>query len=370
PPTTAPPTTAPPTTAPPTTAPPTTAPPTLVPSEPPSSQFDACGALQRAASDTTVVLPDGVWSIGDCRVQGGGRSGVTVRSGFPSSPTGASGSARTPPVLVGALACSDCDGWTFDGVSVRGNGALADPGYVVNMTRGNGWRWTNCDLSNGVDPSGRRYGVRGVFGTWEAARNWQVDNCRIHSNGSSRPTVPQNNFDHLVYINGFNTAVSANAKLGPGNVFENNRWGAPIKVGFGVSASNMPVGVRGVRVFDNTLRANSSPDGNCGILVAGDSLGTVLEGNRIDCTDLPDATTLNPILLWAWPAGTTVHIERNTIIGSGGSGVPTSCGARTGSTAYDRSILIQQWLINWWITVNSNGCQFQGVTTIGNKSVD
>ncbi|MBM3662948.1 MAG: hypothetical protein FJW94_08695, partial [Actinobacteria bacterium] len=42
-PTTAPPTTAPPTTAPPTTAPPTTAPPTLVPSEPPSSQFDACG---------------------------------------------------------------------------------------------------------------------------------------------------------------------------------------------------------------------------------------------------------------------------------------------------------------------------------------
>ena len=377
-------TTTPPTTTPPTTVVPTTSttvpvpsvelptdPPAEPPAEPPAdvvtesvstAGYDACAALRTAAPGSTVVVPSGSWSIGDCRIDGRGRAAVTVRSESGST-------TDQPSTLVGALRCADCDGWRFDGIAVRGAGTLVDPAYVVSMARGDGWRWTNCDLSNGVDATGRRLGVRGVFNVWEAARNWQVDSCRIHSNGSSRPGVSSNNWDHLVYINGFQSTTSANAQIGPNNVFENNRWGAPVKVGFGVSSTNAPVGVRGVRVTGNTLRSNSSPDGNCGVLVAGDSADTVVSGNRIDCSDQPEESTLSAVAIRDWPAGTTIRVEGNTLVGSRGAGTSTACGSPVNGQAYDRSITVRQWLTGWWFTVTAGSCGWQGISSVGNVTV-
>ena len=358
----APSTTTPPTTVPVVTTPPTTvAPPAAAPAPeaPANSTYDACSAFRNAPSGSTVVVPTGTWSIGDCRIDGRGRSGVTVRAESGTS-------SSRPSTLVGALRCSDCDGWLFDGIAVRGAGTLADPAYVVSMARGNGWRWTNCDLSNGVDADGRRLGVRGVFNVWEWAQNWQVDGCRIHSNGTSRPEVADNNWDHLIYVNGFQSATSANGQIGPANVFENNRWGAPVKVGYGVSPSNAPVGVRGIRVTGNTIRANSSPDGICGVLVAGDSAETVVADNRIDCTDQPEDATVSAVALRDWPAGTPVRIERNTLTGSRGAGTGTGCGAPVNGQAYDRSITVRQWLTGWWFTVGASSCGWQGITSTGN----
>jgi len=371
------------TTTPPTTVVPTTSttvpvpsvelptdPPAEPPAEPPAgsvtdspsiSGYDACAALRTATPGSTVVVPSGSWSIGDCRIDGRGRAAVTVRSESGST-------TDRPSTLVGALRCSDCDGWRFDGIAVQGAGTLVDPAYVVSMARGDGWRWTNCDLSNGVDATGRRLGVRGVFNVWEAARNWQVDSCRVHSNGSSRPGVSSNNWDHLVYINGFQSTTSANAQIGPNNVFENNRWGAPVKVGFGVSSTNAPVGVRGVRVTGNTLRSNSSPDGNCGVLVAGDSPWTVVSGNTIDCTLTPVESTTSAISLRHWPSGSQVRIERNTVIGARNAGLPNACGAVASSGGYDHTVTVRQWLTGWWFTVPADTCSWNGLTISGNTT--
>ena len=79
-----------------------------------------------------------------------------------------------------------------------------------------------------------------------------------------------------------------------------------------VSASVMAL----VRIERNTIRGNTSPDGNCGVLVAGDSPWTVVSGNTIDCTLTPVESTTSAISLRHWPSGTQVRIERNTVIGA------------------------------------------------------
>jgi hypothetical protein len=331
----------------------------------PSSVIDLCGELRRAPAGSTVVIPTGTWSIGNCVVDGALRSGVTVRSERAAAPTGGVAATST---LVGSLRCSDCDGWTFDGLAVRGDGSLVDPSHVVSMARGRGWTWVRCDLSNGVDERGVTHGVRGVLSTWQEARDWQVSGCRIHDNGSSRPGVEDNNYDHLIYVNGFASTTSVNGRVGPGNVFEGNRHGAPVKVGYGVDSSNFPVGVRGVRVERNVIRGNTSPDGNCGVLVAGDSPWTVVSDNTIDCTRTPTATTTSAISLRHWPIGSQVRIERNTVVGAGNAGLATACGAVASSGGYDHTVTVRQWFTGWWFTVTADSCSWSGLTIAGNTT--
>lgn len=330
-----------------------------------TAPFDVCGALQNAATGATVTVPAGTWGIGNCVVDGAGRANVTVRSQYQAQPTSPGGTTSPTSKLIGSLRCNDCDGWLFDGLVVEGNGSLTDPTHVVAMARGTGWRWTNCELTNGVDAAGVRYGVRGVFNTWQEIRNWQVDHCWIHANGNTRPTVTDNNYDHLVYLNGYTSSLASNGRLGPGNVFEDNRSGAPVKVGFGVDASNLPVGVRGVTVEGNTLRNNGSPDGLCGVLVAGNAPETVVRGNAIDCTSTPVETTKTPVALRDWPNGATVRIESNTMTGALNSGTPTACGSLVAGP-YDQTISVKQWLPQAWFTVNAGSCGWQGITSIGN----
>jgi len=270
--------------------------------------------------------------------------------------------------LVGSLRCTDCDGWTFDGLAVRGDGTLLDPTHVVSMARGRGWRWMNCDLSNGQDDRGVTHGVRGVFSTWQEARDWQITGCHLHDNGSSRPEVADNNWDHLVYINGFASTTSANGRIGPNNLFEGNRAGAPVKVGYGVDASNLPIGVRGVRVEGNVIRGNTSPDGNCGVLVAGDSPWTVVENNTIDCSLTPEELTVSPISVRHWPSGSQIRIERNTVVGAKDAGVPNACGSTVSSSRYDRTVTVRQWLTGLWFTVSPGSCSWNGLTIQGNSS--
>ena len=342
---------------------------TTVPTSTPpdSSVVDVCASLQSAAAGGTVTVPAGTWNIGNCVVDGLGRANVTVRSQYQAQPTSPGGTTSPTSRLVGSLRCNDCDGWLFDGLVVEGNGSLVDPTHVVAMARGNGWRWTNCELTNGVDAAGVRYGVRGVFNTWQEIRNWQVDHCWIHANGNTRPTVADNNFDHLVYLNGYTSSLASNGRLGPGNVFEDNRSGAPVKVGFGVDASNLPVGVRGVTVEGNTLRNNGSPDGLCGVLVAGNSPDTVVARNTIDCTSTPAETTKTPVALRDWPSGAAVRIESNSMTGALNSGTPTACGSLVAGP-YDQTISVKQWLPQAWFTISVGSCGWQGITSIGNTT--
>ncbi len=348
-----------------TVAPPTTAAPVTTP--PVSVVFDACAALQNVAAGGTVTVPAGTWTIGNCVVDGSNRANVTVRSQNQAQPTSPTGTTTATSKLVGSLRCNDCNGWLFDGLVVEGNGSLADPTHVVAMARGTGWRWTNCELTNGVNASGVRYGVRGVFNTWQEVRNWQIDHCWIHDNGNTRPTVADNNFDHLVYLNGYTSSLASNGRLGPGNVFEGNNSGAPVKVGFGVDGSNMPVGVRGVTVEGNTLRDNSSPDGLCGVLVAGNSPETVVARNTIDCTSTPVEGTKSPVGLRDWPNGATVRIESNTMSGALNSGAPTACGSLAAGP-YDQTISVKQWLPQAWITIGAGSCGWQGIISTGNST--
>ena len=359
------------TTVPSTTVPATTVPPAAAPSDSPlvdatpSSAIDVCDRLRQAPTGGTVVVPTGTWAIGNCVVDGASRAGVTVRSERAAAPTAGVGATST---LVGSLRCSDCDGWTFDGLAVRGDGSLVDPSHVVSMARGRGWTWVRCDLSNGVDDRGVTHGVRGVLSTWQDARDWRVTECRIHDNGNSRPGVEDNNYDHLIYVNGFASTTSVNGQVGPGNVFERNRHGAPVKVGYGVDSSNLPVGVRGVRVEGNTIRDNTSPDGNCGVLVAGDSPWTVVAGNVIDCTLTPIETTTSAISLRHWPSGSQVRIERNTVIGAKNAGLANACGAVASSGGYDHTVTVRQWLTGWWFTVPADACSWNGLTIAGNTT--
>jgi hypothetical protein len=364
-------TTVPSTTVPSTTVPPTTAPPVEVPVDTrpvdpaPSSAIDVCGQLRQAPAGSTVVVPTGTWSIGNCVIDGALRSDVTVRSERAAAPTVGVAATST---LVGSLRCSDCDGWTFDGLAVRGDGSLVDPSHVVSMARGRGWTWVRCDLSNGVDDRGVTHGVRGVLSTWQEARDWQVTECRIHDNGNSRPGVEDNNHDHLIYVNGFASTTSVNGRVGPGNVFEGNRHGAPVKVGYGVDSSNFPVGVRGVRVERNVIRDNTSPDGNCGVLVAGDSPWTVVSDNTIDCTLTPTEATTSAISLRHWPSGSQVRIERNAVVGAKNAGLASACGSFVTSGGYDHTVTVRQWLTGWWFTVAADSCSWNGLTLAGNTS--
>ena len=316
----------------------------------------ACTAMQTAAADTTVTLPSGTAGIGDCVIDGAGRSGVRV--------VGAGAGATR---LVGSLRCNDCDGWTFDGLAVVGDGTAvgADPVFVVGMKGGVGWRWTNCDISNGVDGSGVRFAVRGVFNTFGAVRDWQLDNCVVHDNGNTRPTVADNNFDHLVYVNGAD--LDSNGRIGPGNRFFGNASGSAIKIGFGLQ-NGLPVGIRGVRFDGNEITRSSSPDGICGVLVAGGSAGTVVSGNRIDCTGGSDDRTRTAIALRDWPAGTAVTIAENRIAGAQYGGNATACGV-VGSGSYDRAITVRVYGSGEWRQMPMTGCAWRGVTSGSNTSV-
>jgi hypothetical protein len=330
-------------------------------------RFDACAALQNVAVGGTVTVPAGSWSIGNCVVDGSARADVTVRSQYQAQPTSPGGTTTPTSKLVGTLRCNDCDGWLFDGLVVEGNGSLADPAHVVSMARGDGWRWTNCELTNGLDPSGVRYGARGVFNTWQEVRNWQIDHCWVHDNGNTRPTVADNNFDHLVYLIGYTYSLASNGRVGPDNVFEGNHSGAPVKVGYGVDGSNMPVGIRGVTVDGNTLRDNSSPEGLCGVLIAGNSPDTTVARNTIDCTSMPVDGTKSPIGLRDWPSGAVVRIEQNAMTGAVNAGMATACGSVVVGP-YDQTISVKQWFPQVRLTISTASCGWQGIAASGNTT--
>lgn len=318
----------------------------------PLADFDACASLRTAAAGSTVVIPSGSWDIGECLVDGSSRPGVTVRG------TGAT--------LSGRLQCTGCDRWVFDRVTVVGAAPAADPAYVVRMRGGTGWAWTGCDISNGTDANGTRYGVRGLFTTTDAVRDWRLQGCHIHDNGNSRPGVESNNYDHLLYLNGYNWTSSSNGLVAD-STFSNNRYGAPVKIGFGLS-NGAPTGIPGVTFTRNRMVNNSSPDGICGVNVAGNSPWTTVSGNTIDCTALPLERTRTAVALRSWVSGNRVTITNNTITGAHNAGRTTACGAAV-SGAYDNAITVQSHLPlqgSWQVRVSS--CSWNGISSSANTS--
>ncbi|MFZ4586129.1 MAG: hypothetical protein ACOYNI_12975 [Acidimicrobiia bacterium] len=335
----------------------------VAPAPKPVAAPAVCDQLRTAATGTTVTVPAGDWIIGDCVVSGTGRAGVRVVAVNAAMSSGGVPSATKWSRLIGSLRCNDCDRWTFDGLAVEGDGSgTADPVFVVSMNGGEGWRWSRCDISNGVAPDGTRYGVRGVFNTYGPVKDWQLDACRVHDNGNTRPEVPDNNFDHLVYVNGAD--VDSNGRIGPNNSFFGNASGAAVKVGYGLDGA-APVGIRGVRVDGNAFRANSSPDGICGVLVAGASADTVVTRNRIDCAGGIDERTASAVALRSWPGGTRVTVTDNRITGTRNAGNVTKCGAFDAG-AYDRSISVRVFGLETWAQVAPSSCAWWGITASGN----
>ena len=329
-----------------------------LPTGPASAPVPVCQQLATAPSNSTVVIPAGDHAVGDCLINGAGRTSVTVQAQY----------TLNGPVsrLVGMFQCTDCNGWAFDGIHVLGDAPdPVDPAFTVRMVRGNSWRWTNCNVSNAQGPDGKPYGVRGLFATTGELRNFRIDHCTFHSNGTSRPTVSTNNYDHLLYLK--DSTYRTGGIVGPGNVFHSNSWGAPVKLGFGLS-QGAPVGINGVTFTGNRLYNNVSPDGICGVLVAGRSPNTTLTGNTIDCTASPTTHTRSALAIRSWVAGDKVTLTDNTVSGAHNAGATTGCGTPVAG-AYDNTVTVSShWpLADSW-QVHPSGCSTNGIVTSRNTT--
>jgi hypothetical protein len=123
-----------------------------------------------------------------------------------------------------------------------------------------------------------------------------------------------------------------------------------------------------VTVTGNWLYNNISPDGLCGILVAGKSPDAVVTGNDVDCTAEPATSTRSPLAVRQWSIGDKVTFSNNTLTGAQNAGIATACGTPV-SGPYDNSVsVISQLPSTTTWQVRAAACSFNGITTSGNTS--
>jgi hypothetical protein len=244
----------------------------------PRPDLDVCAALRSAATGGTVTIQGNHAQPIDLGVQPS--TAPTGRCQFAATASGVTVRTVGSPLLLGELTISFADGWLFDGLAMTPS-AGTDHNPLVVMVGGDGFRWTNCDLSE----SGSAAELN--IGTWTGAipTNFRIDHCYIHDNPGS-PTS-QDNQNHNAYI------FTADGHPANGLIEDNVFVGAPRgwNVKIGGTGLRPGEGSDGITLRNNTLVNNRADGAN--LLISTDSDDVTVDHNVFVSQGSPGQKVVN-----------------------------------------------------------------------------
>jgi hypothetical protein len=242
------------------------------------ADLDVCAALQAAPTDGTVTIQGNRAQPIDLGAQAS--TAPTGRCQFAADADDVTVRAVGSPLLLGELTISFADGWLFDGLAMTPT-AGTDHNPLVVMVGGDGFRWTNCDLSESQSLAELN------IGNWTNAipTNFRIDHCYIHDNPGS--ATSQDNQNQNAYI------FTADGHPANGLIDDNIFVGAPRgwNVKIGGTGLRPGEGSDGITLRNNTLVNNRADGAN--LLIATDSDDVNVDHNVFVSQGTPGQKVVN-----------------------------------------------------------------------------
>jgi hypothetical protein len=242
------------------------------------ADLDVCAALRGVPTGGTVTIQGNRSQPIDL----GSQASTAPRGRCHLAPAATNVTVRASgsPLLLGELTMSSADGWLFDGLAMRPT-AGTDHNPLVVMVGGDGFRWTNCDLSDSQSFADLN------IGSWTDAIpvNFRIDHCYIHDNPGS--STSQYNQNHNAYI------FTADGHPANGIIEDNIFVGAPRgwNVKIGGTGLRPGEGSDGITFRHNTL-VNNRPDG-ANLLISTDSDDVNVDHNVFVAQGSPGQKVVN-----------------------------------------------------------------------------